>query len=410
MEQMVISDFEKHRDFIEKALKEKFGSKYSNEDFSFIIDLVSDVVKNLIQLMREGKSQHEKFFSDIILNSIDAIIGFDNDFKIFLWNKGAENIYGYKKEEVMGKDFAMLLPAYKLRQGEKELLINEVIKKGFLANYETERITKSGKLISVSISRFAIYNENNEMIGSVGIVRDITKVKKLEKELKEKENLALIGEVVSSIAHSLSNPLNIISGNADYLLLDKGENDKEYEELKTILDEATRITKSIRHLLNFSRPVKINKQKVDFNFVINEVLKNFRYIIGNKKISIKKNLKEIDELYLDSEQIQEVISNLLTNAVQAIPFSGEVKIKSYQEDSQAVVEISDTGTGIPNENIDKIFLPFFSSKEYGKGTGLGLAITKRIIKEHGGEVNVKSQVGKGTTFILSIPINNESKD
>ena len=407
---MVISDFEKHRDFIEKALKEKFGSKYSKEDFSFILDLVSDAVKNLIQLMREGKSQHEKFFSDIILNSIDAIIGFDNDFKIFLWNKGAENIYGYKKDEVMGKDFAMLLPAYKLRQGEKELLINEVLKNGLLENYETERITKSGKLISVSISRFAIYNENNEMIGSVGIVRDITKVKKLEKELKERENLALIGEVVSSIAHSLSNPLNIISGNADYLLLDKGENDKEFEELKTILDEATRITKSIRHLLNFSRPVKINKQKVDVNFIINEVLKNSRYIIGNKKISIKKNLKEIDELYLDSEQIQEVISNLLTNAVQAIPFSGEVKIKSYQEDSQAVVEITDTGTGIPKENIDKIFLPFFSSKEYGKGTGLGLAITKRIIKEHGGEVNVKSQIGKGTTFILSIPINNESKD
>ena len=288
MEQMVISDFEKHRDFIEKALKEKFGSKYSKEDFSFILDLVSDAVKNLIQLMREGKSQHEKFFSDIILNSIDAIIGFDNDFKIFLWNKGAENIYGYKKDEVMGKDFAMLLPAYKLRQGEKELLINEVLKNGFLENYETERITKSGKLISVSISRFAIYNENNEMIGSVGIVRDITKVKKLEKELKERENLALIGEVVSSIAHSLSNPLNIISGNADYLLLDKGENDKEFEELKTILDEATRITKSIRHLLNFSRPVKINKQKVDVNFIINEVLKNSRYIIGNKKISIKK--------------------------------------------------------------------------------------------------------------------------
>lgn len=342
MEQMVISDFDKHRDFIESALKEKLGSKYSKEDFNFIIDIVSDVVNKLIQLMREGKSQHEKFFSDIILNSIDAIIGFDNDFKIFLWNKGAENIYGYKKDEVMGKDFAMLLPAYKLRQGEKELLINEVIKKGFLANYETERITKNGKLISVSISRFAIYDEKNEMIGSVGIVRDITKVKKLEKELKEKENLALIGEVVSSIAHSLSNPLNIISGNADYLLLDKGENDKEFEELKTILDEATRITKSIRHLLNFSRPIKINKRKVDVNFIINEVLKSSKYIIGSKKINIKKNLKEIEEFYLDSEQIQEVISNLLTNAVQAIPFSGEVKIKSYQEDSQAVVEISDT--------------------------------------------------------------------
>jgi len=326
--------------------------------------------------------------------------------KIFLWNKGAENIYGYKKEEVLNKEMSFLIPEYLLRKGEKEFLIYELEDKGFLANYETERITKEGKHINVSISRFPVFDEKQEMIGSVGIVRDITKVKQLEKELKEKETLALIGEVVSGIAHSLSNPLNIISGNADYLLLDKNDKDKEYEELKTIIDEATKITKSIRHLLNFSRPLKINKQPNDIHELTNNVIKNSKFIIGEKKIAFKKNYdKNLDKFNFDHSQIEEVISNIITNAIQAIQQSGEIKIKTQKDETYAIIEITDSGPGIPKENLDRIFLPFFSSKEYGKGTGLGLSIARKVIKEHNGEIKVKSITGKGTTFIISLPLN-----
>jgi len=293
MEQRVLFEFEKYKELIKKDLSEKLGDKLSSSDIASVIDILSGSIQDMIQLMREGKSAHEKFFSDIILNSIDAIIGIENDSKIFLWNKGAERIFGYSKEEMVGRDFSILLPPNRQRDGEMEFLINVVKEKGFLANYETDRITKSGQIINVSITRFSVDNEKNEPMGSVGIVRDITKVKHLEKELRERENLALIGEVVSSIAHSLSNPLNIISGNADYLLIDKEDNDKEYEELRTILDEATRITKSIRHLLNFSRPLRIEKQKNDINMVISEVVKNAKFSVGDKKISFRKTLKEI---------------------------------------------------------------------------------------------------------------------
>ncbi len=403
MEQRVILEFEKYKSDIEKSLRKKLGNKLSSDEISFIVETLSKPLMELIQLMREGKSAHEKFFSDIILNSIDAIIGIDNDFKIFLWNKGAERIFGFEKSEVIARDFSMLIPSYKLKEGEKEFLINEVKEKGFLANYETERLTKQGKKINVSITRFEVFNEKSESMGSVGIVRDITKVKRLERELREKENLALIGEVVSSIAHSLSNPLNIISGNADYLLLDKGENDKEYEELKTILDEATRITKSIRHLLNFSRPPKIEKQKSNINSIIAQVIKNSKFIAGDKKISFKKSLKEIPEFYFDQAQIQEVVSNVITNAIQAIHSEGEIKVRTLAEDSTAIIEISDNGPGIPKDDLDRIFNPFFSSKGYGKGTGLGLSIAKRILREHNGDITVKSLVGKGTTFSITLP-------
>jgi PAS domain S-box-containing protein len=404
MEQRIIAEYDKYRSSILDALKEKFSGKLDESDYNYILNSLESSLKEMIQLMREGKSAHEKFFSDIILNSIDAIIGFDNETKIFLWNKGAENIFGYSKNEMMGKDFAVLIPDYRLAAGEKDFLVNEVIEKGFLANFETERITKQKNYINVSITRFAVYNEKHEPIGSVGIVRDITKVKQLEKELREKENLALIGEVVSSIAHSLSNPLNIISGNADYLLLDKGENDKEYEELKTIVDEATRITRSIRHLLNFSRPITITKQENDINEMISDIIKNCKYLTDGKSVTFKKNLhKTLPRARFDTAQVQEVISNIITNAIQAIPDSGEVKIKTSEDDSNVYIEIADTGTGIPKDNLDKIFIPFYSSKEYGKGTGLGLSIAKKVIKEHEGDISVKSYIGKGTTFTIRLP-------
>jgi PAS domain S-box-containing protein len=404
MDQMLKSEFEKQKNALQILFKKKFESKLSDDDIDFITGTLEENLNNLIQLIKEGKSAHEKFFSDIILNSIDAIVGLDNEFRIFLWNKGAENIFGYTKEEVMMKDFAMMIPENKLKAGEKELLINEVREKGFLANYESERITKQGEIISISLTRYAIYNESGELIGSVGIVRDITEVKNLEKELREKENLALIGEVVSSIAHSLSNPLNIISGNADYLLLDKKANDKDYEELKIILDETTRITKSIRHLLNFSRQVKIVKEKNDINEVINEVIERTKFIKGNKNILFKKDIHKLPEFEFDRSQILEVISNIITNAVQAIQTEGEIKVKSHQKNGNVLIEISDNGSGIEKENLEKIFIPFFSSKEYGKGTGLGLPISKKIIKEHGGEISVKSSLGKGTKFIINLPI------
>lgn len=402
MENMVTSEFDKQLETIKDGLRDKYNIPESG--LKSITDTIESVIYQMIKLMKEGKSAHEKFFSDIILNSVDAIIGFDNEHKIFLWNLGAEKMFGYTKEEVTRKDISILIPDYLLEKGEKEFLINEVLEKGFLANYETERITKSGDIINVSISRFLIHNEQKELIGSVGIIRDFTRIKMLEKELREKENLALIGEVVSSIAHSLSNPLNIISGNADFLLLNKKEGDDEYEELKTIVDETTRITKSIRHLLNFSRQMNVIKTENDLNEMIIKIISGIKFIIGNKKIRVKKTLdKKLPPVKFDYAQIEECITNIVTNAVQAIQSEGEIEIKTSHNGNTVKLEISDNGQGIPKENLSKIFLPFFSSKEYGKGTGLGLSIARKVIKEHKGEIRVKSNVGRGTVFTITLP-------
>jgi len=404
LEQMMISELSRQKELLKEKIRRNTGLEYNKIDS--ILGDVDICLGSMMKLLKDGKSAHEKFFSDIILNSIDAIIGLDNNYRVFLWNKGAEAMFGYKKEEVMGREFDFLIPEILLSKGEKKFLIDEVNRNGFLANYESERLKKNGETINVSISRFAIYDENNiSSIGSVGILRDITTVKKLQKELREKENLALIGEVVSSIAHSLSNPLNIISGNADYLLLNKKPGEADHEELKTIVDETTRITKSLRGLLNFSRPLNAEKAKTQINELAEEVISKTRFIIGNKNIVIKRQFdNNLPVIPVDRAQIEEVITNLVVNAIQAFTANGEIILKTRAGSSDIFIEVSDNGPGIPKELQEKIFRPFYSSKGYGKGTGLGLSIVKRIVNEHDGSVKLRSQTGKGTTFTIRLPV------
>jgi len=167
MEQMVWSEFIKQKVELFNIYKEKFGDRISDEEIKQIIESFDASIMDMVKLMREGKSAHEKFFSDIILNSIDAIIGYNNENQIFLWNKGAEKIFGYKKEEVQGRDISIVFPKYLIENGEKDRIINEVRTKGFVNHFETERLTKSGEIINISVSSFVIMNDIKETIGVV---------------------------------------------------------------------------------------------------------------------------------------------------------------------------------------------------------------------------------------------------
>lgn len=410
---MVHSESDKYKNDLLDAFKKKFEGKLNDEDLAFITSSYDRYMFEMIKLMREGKSAHEKFFADIILNSIDAIVGFNNECEIFLWNKGAEKIFGWTKEEIMGKNFNLLIPKELQDEGEVERMQSKVKEFGFISNYETMRITKTGEYRNVSISRFVIFNEKEEVIGSVGIIRDITNEKKLEKELREKENLALIGQVVSSIAHNLSNPLNIISGNADYLLLEKKKGDPDYDELKVIVDEATRITKSIRSILNFAKPLIPMLEVTTLNEIIEDSVSGFKFLKGSKNIELKMSLeKNPKNVKIDKELFKDVFLNLISNAIQAIPANknGIIEITTSTEEEFSSIKISDNGTGIDEKDIANIFKPFYSTKGYGKGTGLGLAFTERVVKEHHGNIKVKSVQNEKTTFHLSIPSVKNHKD
>lgn len=401
MEKMVTKELDVYFSEIKKVLK-RYSIEENDEDK--IMEILSESMSKMIALMREGKSAHGKFFSDIILNSVDAIIGFDNNHKIFLWNKGAEDIFGYKLEEVTGKDFSILIPEYLINEGEKEFLIKIIAERNFLKNYETERITKRGEIITVSISRFAIFNTKREIIGSVGIVRDITKEKQLEKELREKENLALVGQVVSSIAHSLANPLNLISGNTEYLLMNKKPGEKDFDELKNIMEETNSISELIRSIMDFSRPLELKKEKLDISELLKEVLEKIKYSFEGKDIKIDKQIQGSDFIIFgDTFQLKDAFINLFINAIQSIKIKGSISAILEKNEYEIKFSITDTGSGIPEKDLPNIFKPFYSTKDYGKGTGLGLAITNKVIKEHGGSISVRSRLEKGTTFTIQFP-------
>ncbi len=407
MEHMVHSESEKYKSELHNALKLKFGNKLTEEDFDYITKSYDRYIFEMIKLMREGKSAHEKFFSDIILKSIDAIIGYNKERQIFLWNEGAEKMFGWKKEEAVDKDIDIVIPDKSKADEELENLRLEVEEKGFVMNYESLGLCKDGEIKNISLSMFNVDDDKGERLGTVAIIRDITNVKHLEKELRESENLALIGQVVSSIAHNLSNPLNIISGNADYLLLDKKEGDPDYDELKVIVAEATRITKSIRSILNFAKPLAPMRGPATLNELLEDCLSGFKFLKGQKEIELKKKFgKENLHVKIDKELFKDVFLNIIGNSIQAIPANkkGLIEVKTYSESSFAYTEITDNGVGIPETDIPNIFKPFFSTKGYGKGTGLGLAFTERVIKEHNGTVKVSSVPGEKTIFLIGIPL------
>lgn len=409
MEQIVFAEFEKQKNEFIKIVKARLGNRITDEEFKFITDNLSECIFNTITILKERKSAHDKYFSDIILNSIDGIIGYDHEGKIFLWNKGAEKIFGYRFDEIRGKDFFSLMPEHIKKKGDAKYITRILKSTGYVSNFETEFITKTGDIRYISIAIFQIKSEQEKFIGTVSIVRDITNERKLKDELREKENLALIGTVVSSIAHNLSNPLNIISGNADYLLLDRKEGDEGFDELQVIIQETTRITKSIRQILNFSRPLILTKEKCSINDLVKGIIAKSNYLSGGKNIDFTLNLQQdILECLIDKEQIRDVLLNLINNSVQAIKSKGKIDISTAKvniNNSDFIkIEVSDTGSGIKKEDLKNIFIPFFSTKEYGKGTGLGLAFTDRVIKEHKGFIEVESELKIGTSFKIYLPL------
>jgi PAS domain S-box-containing protein len=407
MEHMVHSESEKFKTELFEVLKQKFQDKFSDDDMSFMNGAVNRYLREMITLMRESKSVHEKFFSDIILHSVDGILGYNKEQNIFLWNDGAEKIFGYKKEEMMNRNVSVIVVDTPKAREDFEFINRETAEKGFISNFETYGLSKDGTRKILSISQHIVFDEKNEKLGTVAIIRDITLVKQLEKELRESENLALIGQVVSSIAHNISNPLNIISGNADYLLIDKKKEEEGYEELKIIVDETTRITKSIRQILNFARPLAPMREKTTMNEIVKDATAGFKFLIGEKPVELKLKLEKNPKFVkVDREMFKDIIQNLLTNSVHAIPIgrNGVIEIKTSSENGSCSVKISDNGIGIPESDVSNIFKPFYSTKGYGKGTGLGLAFTERVVKEHGGSISVSTENNLGVSFVIKLPL------
>jgi len=229
--------------------------------------------------------------------------------------------------------------------------------------------------------------------------------RKLFRSLLKADKLAALGTLSAGMAHEIKNPLASIKGLTQ--VLEEKKNDplffKKYQEI--VCRQIDRINGLVEKLLRIGGPQELLLKKLDLNQVLNEVLNLIENQCQTKNISLVINLGELPEIKGDHDQLSQVFMNLLLNAIQAMPGCGKLSVRSYSSIDNIYVEITDSGVGIPSDRIDKIFDPFFSTKH--DGTGMGLAVAYRIVKEHQGEINVESQVGKGTRFILWLPIKHE---
>ncbi|MCB9419523.1 MAG: cache domain-containing protein [Ardenticatenaceae bacterium] len=229
---------------------------------------------------------------------------------------------------------------------------------------------------------------------------------KAQQELLHKERLASMGQLAAGVAHEINNPLGTILLFADILHKEMDETDPRREDLKLIVDEAVRCKNIVADLLNFSRQQEVLAQETAVSDLLNQAVETVRRQPAFEQVNIVCEFSpDLPTIHADPAQLQQVFINLLQNGAEAVAGQGTVALTARLADSQHVeIKVADNGCGIPPEHLGKLFTPFFTTKALGKGTGLGLSIVYGIIKMHRGQISVQSQVGKGTTFTITLPV------
>jgi len=230
-------------------------------------------------------------------------------------------------------------------------------------------------------------------------------LRKTEYQLIRSDKVASLGKLAAGVAHEINSPLTGILTYSSLLLQGKPEDDPDKEDLEVIVNETNRCKNIVKGLLDFARQTEPQKTLSDINQVVQKSIDLISHQAGLQNVKIEKKIRpEIPKMMIDAGQIQQVFINMLLNAIEAMPEGGSLTVSTEIEEKRAVVRFSDTGVGIPEENLPKILDPFFTTKEQGRGTGLGLSVSYGIVERHRGKLEVKSKVGKGTTFTVKLPI------
>jgi PAS domain S-box-containing protein len=364
--------------------------------------------------LAEEKIREQAALLDV---TTDAIFVRDLDNRVILWNKGAENLYGWLVQEAYGKKVVELLYDDEPPE-EVEIALLTVINQGKWQG-ELPRVTKTGKKVLVSSRWSLVCQEDGTPKSILTVDTDITEKKQLETQLFRAQRLESIGTLASGIAHDLNNILTPILAVSQLLPLKFPNIYSEHEHLLEILeDSARRGADLVKQVLSFARGVEGKRMTLQVKHLIREVVKIVKQTFPRSIEVCIDVAPDLWTVYGDSTQLHQVLMNLCVNARDAMPDGGSLMILAENlliDENYArmnleakvgpytVVTVADTGVGIPREIVERIFEPFFTTKELGKGTGLGLSTVIGIVKSHGGFVNVYSEVRRGTQFKVYLP-------
>ncbi|MBW2063482.1 MAG: PAS domain S-box protein [Deltaproteobacteria bacterium] len=351
---------------------------------------------------REDKKELEILLG-AVENTNEAFVTIDENHRVLFFNRAAERIFGYSREEVLGRDLDVIMSPRCSRDHhaavQRYIRTREPRRIGHESELQATR--KNGETFPASIS-FSV-SRQGEKTYFTGIVRDLTETKALQEQVIRSERLAALGQVVAEITHEIRNPLMMIGGFARQLLSQATE-EKAREKLNIIVQEVARLEKLLRDLREFYLPAKLKSEEVDINGVLREVYQLSLDECKRKNIILELSTDKGETMILgDGDKIKQVILNLVRNAIDAMKGGGRLTLEAKRSLGKVRVTVSDTGCGIPPSEQEKVFSPFFTSKDHG--TGLGLSISKRIIEEHpGGSMTMESEEGKGTSFHITMPL------
>ena len=320
--------------------------------------------------------------------------------KITYYGVGAVELFDWKKDMSL-EDISTLFV------GKNKDAMTSRIKNSITASgkFEEEILLERGSKAFPSILAVsALVNNKNKRSGYVYIIRDITENKKLQKTMIYNEKMAAIGQLAAGVAHEINNPLLVILGRLDMLDINETKLSSDVRKtFETVKTQAKRMRVIVDRLLSYSRKKEVRMDTIDVNEILKTIAPLVSYYPEFQKIVWKEHLADnLPKIKGDFNQLQEVFLNICINACQAMPDGGSLTIESnYVDDSLVAVKINDTGVGIKQEHIAKLFTPFFTTKD--NGTGLGLAICHNVISAHSGSVVVESQLNKGTTFYIKLP-------
>jgi two-component system NtrC family sensor kinase len=365
------------------------------------------------KLMEKELREAYDFMNKIVQSSPNAITATDMKGNIVIWNQGAEETLGYKASDVIGKmNIRKIYPEGVARKVMQMLRSDESGEIGRLNSYPMVYVRRDDEIVEGNLSAAIIYDANGNEIASVGSFVDLRDRLQMERALRDtqeqllqSEKLAAMGRLTSQIAHELNNPLYGIMNTLELLKTEIPAENKRRKILDMALSETIRLSDLLRKMLSFSKPDQEERHPVDLNSVLDEILLLHEKQLKENDINIEVSFVEGLSLVIASKnQLRQVFLNMVANARDAMPEGGTLSVVTGSDSDKVFVEISDTGTGIREEHLDKIFDSFFTTKGEVKGVGLGLSVCYGFIKDHGGDIEVKSEVAEGTTFTISLPV------
>ena len=364
--------------------------------------------------LEEKLNRSNAFLRNLIFSSVDCVIAADKKGRILIFNDPASKVFGYTEDKALNSlNVRDIYPGNQALEVMRNLRSEEYGGKGKLISYLTDVITKNGEIIPIKLNASIIYEKGRE-VATIGFFHDLREQLRMKDELQktqlqllQAEKMSSLGKLAAGVAHQLNNPLGGITLFARLIQEEYDLEESAKEDLNRILKDAQRCRDTVKELLEFTRQTRHLMRPHDINEAVSRTL----FLLENQalfqNIDIVKDLNALlPPVQADIQQLNHLFMNIILNAAQAMEGQGKLTVKSslLPERDKICIEISDTGIGIPEEILPRIFEQFFTTKEEGKGTGLGLSLAYRIVENHGGNIMAKSTPGKGTTFFIELPV------